>query len=211
LNDDGTWLAQFIMPVFEFTVSNSGFIMSAISPLIPRQPVPDISVTTTGGEAWKLSDQKPENFTMIVVYRGLHCPICRTYLADLQRHIEEFAENGVNVLVISTDDEDRVRQAQKEWKLEGLTMGYGFSLDDARSLGLYISSSNGVTSTGVEEPLMFGEPGLFLIRPDGTLYFGTVQTMPFARPHFSDIAKAVGFVISKDYPARGEIVDHTAT
>lgn len=183
--------------------------MTTITPLIPRQLVPDFSVTTTAGDAWKLSAQSPENFTMIVVYRGLHCPICRTYLSDLQRHLDEFADHGVNVLVTSTDEEDRVHQAQKDWKLEKLTMAYGFSLDDARSLGLYISSSNGVTSTGVEEPAMFGEPGLFLIRPDGTLYFGTVQTMPFARPHFSDIAKAVGFVISKNYPARGEIVDHT--
>jgi len=182
--------------------------MTAITPLIPRQPVPDISVTTTAGEDWTLSTQTPDNFTMLVVYRGLHCPICRTYLSELQRHLDEFSGHGVNVLVVSTDEEDRVHQAQKDWKLDKLTMAHGFSLDDARSLGLYISSSNGVTSTGVEEPALFGEPGLFLIRPDGTLYFGTVQTMPFARPHFSDIAKAVGFVISKDYPARGEIVDH---
>ncbi len=184
--------------------------MSKITPLIPRQPVPDISLVTTNGEAWKLSAQSPENFTMLVVYRGLHCPICRAYLADLQRHLGEFSDYGVDVMVTSTDSEDRVRQAQKDWKLEAVTMAHGFSLEDARSLGLYISSSNGVTSTGVEEPALFGEPGLFLIRPDGTLYFGTVQTMPFARPHFSDIAKAVGFVLSKDYPARGEIVDHKA-
>lgn len=182
--------------------------MPAITPLIPRQPVPDITVTTTSGDEWKLSAQTPENFTMIVVYRGLHCPICRTYLSELQRHLDEFVNHGVNVLVTSTDEEARVLQAQKDWKLEKLTMAHEFSLDDARSLGLYISSSNGVTSIGVEEPALFGEPGLFLVRPDGTLYFASVQTMPFARPLFSDIAKAVGFVISKDYPARGEIIDY---
>jgi hypothetical protein len=46
------------------------------------------------------------------------------------------------------------------------------------------------------------------VRPDGTLYFGTVQTMPFARPAFGDILQAINFVIDKDYPARGEVVDH---
>ena len=185
--------------------------MSEITPLFPRQLVPELSLVTTKGEVWKLSTQTPENFTMIVVYRGLHCPICRTYLADLQCHLDEFSDHGVEVLVTSTDSEERVHQAQKDWKLDALTMAHGFSLEDARSMGLYISSGNGVTSTGVEEPALFGEPGLFLIRPDGTLYFGTVQTMPFARPHFSDIAKAVGFVLSKNYPARGEIVDHKAS
>ena len=64
-----------------------------------------------------------------------------------------------------------------------------------------------MTSAGVEEPALFSEPGLFLVRPDGILYFASVQTMPFARPHFSDILAALDFVIAKDYPARGEVVN----
>ena len=63
---------------------------------------------------------------------------------------------------------------------------------------------------GFEEPALFSEPGLFLVRPDGTLYFGTVQTMPFARPNFREILGALDFVLAKGYPARGEIVDHKA-
>ena len=182
--------------------------MTAITPLIPRQGVPDLTVTTTEGESWKLSDQSPENFTMVVVYRGLHCPICNRYLNDLQKHIEKLTDLGVNAIVVSTDSEDRVRQAQTDWGLDRLTFGYGFNLDDARAWGLYISSSNGITSVGLREPDLFGEPGLFLIRPDGTLYFGSVQTMPFARPRFADIVGAIDYVIANDYPARGEIVDH---
>ncbi len=53
---------------------------------------------------------------------------------------------------------------------------------------------------------MFIEPALYLIRPDGTLYFGTVQTMPFARPSFAEILAAVGKVVETGYPARGEVV-----
>ena len=184
--------------------------MTSITPLIPRQPVPNLTLTTTQGKTWQLSAQTPENFTMVVVYRGLHCPICRRYLTDLQRQADKLHDLGVNIIVTSTDLEDRVRQAPGEWERGDLTMGYGFTLDDARSWGLYISSSNGVTSVGVREPDLFGEPGLFLVRPDGTLYFGTVQTMPFARPHFADIVGAIKYVIEKGYPARGEIVDHIA-
>jgi hypothetical protein len=62
-------------------------------------------------------------------------------------------------------------------------------------------------SIGFDEPALFSEPGLFVIRPDGTLYFGAVQTMPFARPAFGDILKALDFVIANDYPARGEVID----
>ena len=40
---------------------------------------------------------------------------------------------------------------------------------------------------------------------DGTLYWSAIQTMPFARPQFRELLSAVDFVISKDYPARGEV------
>ena len=182
--------------------------MTALKPLFPRQPVPALEVATLGGGTWRLGDRKPENFTLVVFYRGLHCPICRGYLGDLDRKAAEFAERGVEAVAISSDGEARARQSKSDWKLETLTLGYGLGLDEARAWGLYISSGRGKTSTGVEEPALFSEPGLYLVRPDGTLYFGTVQTMPFARPNFADILKAVDFVVAKDYPARGEVLDH---
>jgi peroxiredoxin len=184
--------------------------MSSITPLIPRQPVPSLEVPVVGGGTWRLSDSEPENFTMVVFYRGLHCPICGKYLADLQNKLGEFASKGVEVVVISGDTEERAAEAKSKWGIENITLGYGLSLDKAREWGLYISSSNGTTSSGYEEPALFSEPGLFLVRPDGTLYFGTVQTMPFARPNFREILGALDFVLAKGYPARGEIVDHTA-
>lgn len=49
------------------------------------------------------------------------------------------------------------------------------------------------------------EPAIYLVRPDVTLYFGSVQTMPFARPHFADILGAIDMVVAKSYPARGEV------
>jgi hypothetical protein len=51
---------------------------------------------------------------------------------------------------------------------------------------------------------LFSEPGLFLVSPDQSLYYGSVQTMPFARPHFSELLGALDFAIANDYPARGE-------
>jgi peroxiredoxin len=184
--------------------------MSAITPLMPRQAVPSLELPTVGGDIWSLSDQNPEHFTLVVIYRGLHCPICSMYLGDLNRKAAEFAERGVSVLVASSDDAERAAEARDKWGLDKLTVGYGLSLDKAREWGLYISSGNGTTSIGIEEPAMFSEPGLFLVRPDGTLYFGSVQTMPFARPAFGDIVKALDFVIAKGYPARGEVIDHQA-
>ena len=115
--------------------------MSAITPLLPRQPVPSLSVPLVGGGTWSLADQKPENFTMVVFYRGLHCPICGKYLKDLDNKLADFAKRGVNVVVLSSDGEDRATEAKAKWGLENLDLGYGLDLDKAREWGLYISTS----------------------------------------------------------------------
>ena len=183
--------------------------MSAITPLMPRQKVPALELPLAGGGHFKLGEEKPANFTLVVFYRGLHCPICGRYLADLQSKLDAFAECGVDVVAISSDSGERADEAKAVWKLDRLRVAYGLPLDAARAWGLYVSTSKGKTSTGVVEPALFSEPGLFLVRPDGTLYFGTVQTMPFARPNFQEILGALDFVIKNDYPARGEVIDHT--
>lgn len=181
--------------------------MSTITPLIPRQPVPDLAVQTVGDPLWRLADQKPEHFTLITFYRGLHCPVCARYLADLESKLDDFAQRGVSVIAISSDTEERAVQAKERWALPRLMIGWGLDLDAARRWGLYLSAGHGKTTAGIEEPALFSEPGLFLVRPDGTLYFATVQTMPFARPSFGEILQSIEFVIARNYPARGEIVE----
>ncbi len=169
-----------------------------------RRPVPDLAVATLGGSRWDLAEQRPENFSLVVFYRGVHCPKCRTSLADLNRREADFAEIGVSVIVVSCDDEDRAMAAKNDWGLDNLNIGYGLTIDKAREWGLYISTSNGVTSIGKEEPVLFCEPGLFVIQPGGNLYMTAVQSMPFARAHFEEVLQGVRFVIETGYPARGE-------
>jgi len=173
--------------------------------LLPRTPAPDLRVPTVGGGEWDLSQRQAERFIMINVYRGLHCPICSKYLGELNRLADEFSSRGVDTLVVSNDPQDRAARAKEEWGLDKLTVGYGLSLEDARRWNLYISSTNGVTSMGVEEPREFAEPGLFIMKPDRTLYFISIQSMPFARPAWRQVLSAMDFVVQNDYPARGEV------
>ena len=181
--------------------------MSDITPLIPRQPVPALAVPLVGGGRFDIDKETPERFSFVVFYRGLHCPICRTQIADLETKLPEFTKRGVPVAALSSDTSERAQRTRQEWKLTHLRLGYGLDLAIARRWGLYISTGRGMTSAGVEEPALFSEPGFFLIRPDRTLYFACVQTMPFARPHFADILTALDFVIAKNYPARGEVAN----
>ena len=174
--------------------------------LLPRFPTPALNVALTTGGRFVLGASPGATFDLLVFYRGLHCPLCAKYLLELERLVGEFAARGVSVLAISTDDLDRASQMATKIGAVNLRFAYGLSLKSARQWGLYISSSRGKTSIGIEEPALFSEPGVFIVRPDGTLYYGAVQTMPFARPQFQDLLGAIDFAVSKDYPARGEFV-----
>jgi peroxiredoxin len=172
--------------------------------LIPRQQAPALVVPTLDHGRFDLAAETPERFTLVCFYRGLHCPICAGYLKELERLVPAFAERGTAAIAVSSDGQERARQMAQKIQAARLRMGYGLALSDARKWGLYISTSRGKTSLGIEEPPLFSEPGVFLIRPDRTIYYVAVQSMPFVRPNLAEMVQALDFVIKNDYPARGE-------
>ncbi|MEL6690701.1 MAG: peroxiredoxin-like family protein [Pseudomonadota bacterium] len=172
--------------------------------LIPRQKVPELSVPTLDHGQFDLASESNERGIVICFYRGLHCPICANYLKEFDKQVAAFAEKGVGVLALSSDGEERARAMADKIENKNLRFGYDLSLDKAKEWGLYISTSRGKTSIGIEEPALFSEPGLFMVTPEQTLYYGSTQTMPFVRPHFSELVSALDFAIANNYPARGE-------
>ena len=171
---------------------------------MPRQNVPALSVPLLGGGTFDLATEASPRGTVVCFYRGLHCPICATYLAEFDKLVPDFAERGVGAVAISSDGQERAQGMADKIGAGGLRFGYDLPLATARDWGLFISTSRGKTSIGIEEPALFSEPGLFLVNPDRTLYYMSVQTMPFVRPHFRELLAAIDFAIAKSYPARGE-------
>ena len=172
--------------------------------LMPRKPAPALTVDTLDHGRFDLATAPLERGVVICFYRGLHCPICAGYLSEFEKQVPAFTERGVATLAISSDGEDRARAMADKIGAEGLPFGYGLPLTVARGWGLYISTSRGKTSIGIEEPALFSEPGLFMINADRSVYYLSVQSMPFVRPHFRELVAALDFAIEKQYPARGE-------
>lgn len=174
--------------------------------LIPRQQAPALTVSTLDHGAFDLASAAPKLGTVVCFYRGLHCPICANYLTEFEKLVPEFAQRGVESIAISSDGEERARGMAEKIDAKNLRFGYDLSLSVARDWGLYISTSRGKTSIGIEEPALFSEPGLFMINTDNSVYYLSVQSMPFVRPHFKELLGALDFAIDKSYPARGEYV-----
>lgn len=164
----------------------------------PKTTVPDLTLPLINDTHWTLSEQRSSAFTMLIFYRGLHCPICKKYLEALTKKLSDFSERGVHLIAVSCDNEERAKKAGNEWTIPELPVGYGLPIETAREWGLFISK--GIKDS---EPDEFSEPAIFLVRPDNTLYASSVQTMPFARPDWDEILSAIDYVDKNDYPARG--------
>jgi peroxiredoxin len=170
--------------------------------LIPKTKAPSLSIPRVGGGEWSLADQHPENFLLLIFYRGHHCPICKGYLKKLYGLLGDAAKQGITVFVASGDREERARLSQSEWEIDDLDLGYGMTVAQMNEWGLYLS-----TAIKELEPAVFGEPGLFLIKPDQTIFYAAYNSMPMGRPDLREVIKFVEHVVlEKGYPARGEKV-----
>ena len=160
------------------------------------QSLPAITLPLTGGGEVQLN--KNDSWRLIVVYRGKHCPICKTYLGGLNGMLDDLAAAAIEVLAISGDPKEKaVTEAEKEgWKFP---VAYDLSVEQMQALGLYVSDPRSPEET--DRP--FPEPGLFGVNPEGQLQIIDVSNAPFARPDLKMVLNGLKFVMDKDYPIRG--------
>lgn len=164
---------------------------------LPGTAAPALSLPLAGGGTYTLADQTPGSATMVIFYRGYHCPVCQGYLAKVVEHAPAFADAGMPIVLVSMDGQERAEKAKEEWGLGDLPVAYGLTEDQAREWGLYITTS----IKEVETPV-FCEPGTFWVTGDGNLYLIDIASMPFARPDLEILLSRV-IAIGNGYPARG--------
>ena len=166
--------------------------------LTPDAPVPGLSLPLVGGGTFTLNENAPQTFTMVVFYRGLHCPVCKAYLEKLNALAAGYQDAGFDVVVASMNTKDLAEQTVADWDIGNLKVGYGLTEDDARAWGLWVS-----TAIKDAEADMFCEPGMAWVRPDGRLYMIDISNMPWARPDLEFLLSKVPMAVDNGYPARG--------
>jgi len=164
----------------------------------PGAPMPTFRVRDVSGE--ELDIGRADNWELVVVYRGKHCPLCNRYLSTLNRLLDDFQSLGIKVVALSADSREKAEsQATEEsWRFP---IGYDLTIDQMRILGLYISAPRSPKET--DRP--FSEPGLFLINPQGQLHIVDVSNAPFARPDLQTLLDGLRFLLANDYPVRGTL------
>ena len=169
---------------------------------------PALNLSTLSGKTFNLSNEKPDSFTIVVFYRGLHCPICINYLQEIEENFETMTHAGINLVAVSMDPKEKA-QATVDKVATNMDLpdssqfktriAYGLTESDARTWGLYLSSK----IEGSSEPDVFSEPGLFVMRPDNTVFMAQVQSAPLARPNIAQLVGGLSYAKEHKYPARG--------
>tara|TARA_R110002124_G_scaffold253361_1_gene418800 strand:- start:691 stop:1227 length:537 start_codon:yes stop_codon:yes gene_type:complete len=162
---------------------------------------PALTVSKLGGGELTLgAPQSRHDWQMIVVYRGRHCPVCTTYLKQLETLLPEFHALGVDVVAVSADPEhkasDQIGLVQPSFPI-----GYDLSLDQMHGLGLYVSDPR----SAEENDRPFAEPGIFVVNAEGQVQVTDISNAPFARPDLKSLLGGLGFIRNPEnnYPIRG--------
>lgn len=170
--------------------------MSTTHKLAAGGVVPAITVPKVGGG--EIAIGNTGSWQMVVVYRGKHCPICRSYLKGLDGLYDEFRAGDTEVAAVSGDPKEK---AESEAVEEGwhFPVGYGLTTEQMRQLGHYISEPRSTQET--DRP--FPEPGLFVINPQGLVHIVDLSNAPFARPDLKGVLNGLKFIKERGYPIRG--------
>lgn len=146
--------------------------------------------TASSGYAWQL----------IIVYRGKHCPICTRYLREVEEVTPDLNAMGIEVVAISADSEERATAQIAE---AGATfpVGYGLTVEQMKSLGLYISSPR----HGIDAEGPFAEPAVFVVNESAELRMVDIANVPFIRPQLSSLVGGLRFMrgMTTPFPANG--------
>jgi peroxiredoxin len=159
---------------------------------------PNLTFPLLSGETFTLTNCNPKNFTIVVFYRGAHCPLCMNHIQEIEDNYQTALNAGFEIVIVSMDSKDTAQASTKDIALT-VPVGYGLTEAMARSWGLYISGGR----DGTNEPTIYSEPGLFVIRPDTTVLMALVPSSPFTCPSIPQLIGGLrSYAFQNNSPAR---------
>ncbi|MDJ0637667.1 MAG: redoxin domain-containing protein [Paracoccaceae bacterium] len=166
---------------------------------IPGATLAPMRIPRLGGGTLEVGGER-ENWTLLVVYRGKHCPRCKAYLNILEGKSPDWIDAGFDIAVVSADPEEKTAAdvAEFGWTFP---LGYGLTEDQMHTLGLYVTEPLSPDETDRR----FAEPGVFVLRPDGSLVLVAISNGPSARPDLAALLDGMIFTKVNDRPPRGTV------
>lgn len=161
--------------------------------LMPGTKLPEVTLTLTTGEAYT-PGRLEEGWELFIIYRGKHCPRCKTYLNKLESLKSDFEAINVSIYIATADPKEKVEDdlAEFGWSMP---VAYGMTKEQIQYLGLYMSTH--------ADGRPFAEPGLFVINPESTIQVMGIANAASCRPDLDVILDGIKGIQSRGLPIFG--------
>lgn len=80
------------------------------------ETAPDINGVDQNGKRISSNDILKSKKVLLIFYRGYWCPHCRKHLSSVQKHLDEFVEKGVYVIVVTPETIEKTMESSKKIK-----------------------------------------------------------------------------------------------
>lgn len=155
-----------------------------IEPLIIGETIPDVTLQNHEGEPVNLLNESSEN-TLFVFYRGGWCPFCSAELAELSSIENQLYDLGINIVAISPDRPEFLRQTMNDTDLnytllsdsmmEGSkAFGIAYRLDDD-TYERYKNNGMDLEERSGQDHHLLPAPAVFLTNPERVIEFEYVN------------------------------------
>jgi peroxiredoxin len=158
--------------------------------LNPGDPFPQLTISTTGGQALTLPDAFVGDFAVVLFYRGSWCPYCNAQLRAFERASQTLADNGIRVAALSVDDQDTAAALVEKHKLT-FPVGYGA---DARAVA-------GLTGAFVNPDPVYLQSTGFVLDPSGKVVVSVYSSGAIGRLVPDDVTGLVRYLREHTAPA----------
>jgi peroxiredoxin len=131
---------------------------------------PSLTFARAGGGAIHLPGDLAGGFGVILFHRGSWCPYCNAQLAAFARAADDFADEGIRIVSVSSDDQEKSEALVAKHRL-AFPVGYGA---DAHAV-------SAVTGAFVNEnPVSLQATG-FILDPEGQVVTAVYSTRAIGR------------------------------
>jgi peroxiredoxin len=158
---------------------------SEVSPVLTGTEIPDVTVRNVEGESLQLREKVSDKPTVLVFYRGGWCPYCNRHMADLQQVEDDITAMGYQILAISADRPEKLRESANENNLDytllsdspmeaSKAFGLAFKVDEA-TVERYLQNGIDLEGDSGYDHHLLPVPAVFILNTDGIIQFQYVN------------------------------------
>lgn len=147
-----------------------------ISPLLVGETIPAATLPDAEGKATDLQALVAQKPTILVFYRGGWCPYCNKQLAGLQQIEKELNDMGYQLVAVSTDSQENLKQTENKQKLSykllsdadiALSKKFGIAYKSPKGYDKFLPGTSGGKNTDKLLPV----PSVFILTKKGKIAF----------------------------------------